>query len=453
MNENNHPTEQVANAASMDNNTEKEEEEDPWSKIGGGAINEKDRWVGQPLSLPTNKRKSAKRGEKYDDHENSNDHRVDSVTTTTTGFDPMNHKAHLWHALEGLDRYPNYLSRWNDQDMTKLKDALQDQLQKVQAQREQILQRRNAIQRLLPSQEDENDNDEKDDISGEISFRELRSAPTNWEFVKTKMLHPTVSRAIFRSHVFQQLERHGQRQPSSPTSIEQVLSGQTQIDLDAGLLESVLDEALDGVYTFPLLRPEFCAALRNYINAIVRKGQEEDPSLHVGLRPVDLDTIGLSWINDLLFHLVLRPIARHLYQPSECGGGDLDWRQGYVAGYSAVPQQDKPRQFLVTHTDDSEVTLNVGLGLPNFEGGALEFRGLRGTKVEGQLVDSIQPVEGRALIHAGRHFHNVTPVTKGDRYALIIWARSWNGVRQQTCPCCWLNRRRDGTCICGSRWN
>ena len=78
---------------------------------------------------------------------------------------------------------------------------------------------------------------------------------------------------------------------------------------------------------------------------------------------------------------------------------------------------------------------------------------MRGTPEEGQLLGDFQPQQGLALIHAGRHFHDVTQVTSGDRFAYIIWARSWGGIRSQKCPCCWLNRREGTDCVCGSRWN
>jgi hypothetical protein len=186
--------------------------------------------------------------------------------------------------------------------------------------------------------------------------------------------------------------------------------------------------------------------------ALTELGQSESfAHLQLGRRPVDFDTVGLGWVNDLLFHLIIRPITRHQFQSTE-SLAELDWRQGYVAGYSASPTEGKPRERLVTHTDDSEVTLNIGLG-DEFEGGLLEFRGLRGTAKEGELVGSFQPEEGLALLHSGRQFHDVTQVVAGDRFALIIWARSWKGARSQACPCCWLNRRQDKSCVCGPRWN
>lgn len=196
---------------------------------------------------------------------------------------------------------------------------------------------------------------------------------------------------------------------------------------------------------------QFCARLRSFLQELSRlAGTEEFAHLHLGR--LDLDTVRLSWINDLLFHLVIRPISRHLFRETELEGGDLDCRHGYVVGYAANPNTSLPRERLVTHTDDSEVTLNVCIG-EDFEGGALNFRGLRGVDGAGQVIGDYEPRLGTALLHAGRHFHEVTQVTAGNRYVYIIWARSWSCTRAKVCPCCWLNRRQDTSCVCGPRWN
>ncbi|GKY94636.1 hypothetical protein MPSEU_000429100 [Mayamaea pseudoterrestris] len=168
-------------------------------------------------------------------------------------------------------------------------------------------------------------------------------------------------------------------------------------------------------------------------------------------RPFDLDSIGLSWLNDLLLHLIIRPISKQLFQSTEFYS-ELDWRHGFIAGYSATPQGGTPRERLVPHTDDSEMTLNIGLG-DVFEGGEVVFHGLRGSNHATDVDGCIPPRPGKALLHIGRHLHAVSQVTKGDRFALIVWARSWQGVRAQTCACCWLNRRLDNSCICGYKWN
>lgn len=325
--------------------------------------------------------------------------------------------AHLLHALEGLDRYPNYLNRWNERDIDELELSLQDQLEKVRQQRGTIRARRTAIMNLTES-------------LMPITLQQ----PTSWEQVRL-ILDPAFEKTVFQSRQFR----------NQPPSLHNVLSGQKAVQLDAHLLETLMEPEVYDVYSLPVFRPTFCDEIRRYIRSISKLG---DVSLHMGTRPIDLDNIGLSWINDLLLHLVARPISQHLYKDTECGGNDLDWRHGYVASYAA---NSDTRNRLVAHTDDSEVTLNIGLG-EDFQGGQLEFSGLRGDGDQ-KLLGECVPVQGRAIIHAGRHFHQVTRVTKGDRFALILWARSWNGIRAQTCPCCWLNRRQGNACICGSRWN
>lgn len=80
--------------------------------VGGGAINEKARSYG----LEDIEKKQYSAGK--------------------TNFDPKGKPSHLLHAIHGLDRYPNYLSRWNYEidDIDRLESALEEQLQKVKEQ-------------------------------------------------------------------------------------------------------------------------------------------------------------------------------------------------------------------------------------------------------------------------------------------------------------------------------
>jgi hypothetical protein len=214
---------------------------------------------------------------------------------------------------------------------------------------------------------------------------------------------------------------------------------------------------------------QFCNLLRQTLIKMSTLAESDEFSyLQLGRRPVDLDTVGLGWITDLMFHMFIKPMTYHLFAKTEQLAVDddktdlelaspilLDWRQGYVAGYSANPNESKgaQRHRLVPHTDDSEVTLNCCLG-DAFEGGSVEFYGLRGTPEEGRLLGKVdRPNVGTAILHSGRHLHAVSDVLSGDRYALIIWSRSWRKLRANTCPCCWLNRRQDLSCICNKRWN
>lgn len=389
------------------------QDNDPWGTLGGGAVNEKKRHYeqGQPEESTASVATAA-------------------VASSTSNYDPSKQRSHLWHALEGMDRYPNYLARWKMDDVDQLEGALEKQLERVRQQRQSIQERRDGIDKLVL---------ELVERDGQ-RWETLLTPPSTWDQVRD-IMDPKSVTAIFRSQLF------------AGATVQEVLSGHVDIELDVAKLQVLMDEEFDDVFSFRLLSTAFCKDLRDFVTALTELGQSsaEFADLQVGRRPVDFDTVGLSWVNDLLFHMIMRPISRHLFQTTE-SLGDLDWRQGYVAGYSASPTEGKPRERLVTHTDDSEVTLNVGLG-DEFEGGELEFRGIRGTKSETDVLGTFKPEPGLALLHPGRQFHDVSQVTSGDRFALIIWARSWKGSRAQTCPCCWLNRRQDKACVCGPRWN
>ena len=390
--------------------------------IGGGAINEKERTYTKPGGPQDAEDMSVTEGP------------VSERSSGSNGFDPSS-LSHALHALAGLDRYPNYLSRWSNEDVDQLEESLERQLQEVRRQKQSIRDRREGINALLGRVA-------KEDPGG--TSTQILTPPTSWEEIRDNVLDPRASDAIFRSKQFKKFR----------PSVDDVLSGKIQVHLDGAQLEAFIDQEFFDVYSFPLLSEAFCIRVRTLVQKVVSLGEEKEfEHLNLGRRPVDLDTIGLGWVNTLLFHLIIRPISQHLFADTE-EFEDLDWRQGYIAGYSVNPSAPAatPRQRLVSHTDDSEVTLNIGLG-EDFEGGALQFRGLRGTDQEGELVGEFKPQLGTALLHAGRHLHEVTPVTSGNRYAFIIWARSWKTLRANTCPCCWLNRRQGSTCICGPRWN
>ena len=387
-------------------------------EVGGGAINEKKRTFQQPNGTFGFSEKE----------------KPSSTPGQPSPFDPSN-RCHLMHALEGLDRYPNYLSRWSLEDCEKLEQGLEQRLQQVKAQKQQTLERRKGLRRVVDHL-----------CREEPEWATFLQPPESWEDVQSAILHTKASKAVFRSNFFRRNSTN-----TFPT-VEDVISGKATVELDAGNLEQLIDEEVYDVYSFLLLSPSFCSKLQRFIKAVMDK-LESMPEFETLNRIMirDLDNLGLGWINDLLLHLIVRPISRHLYKETEIHG-ELDWRQGFVAAYSASPTQSKPRQRLVPHTDDAEVTLNVCIG-DIFEGGTLQLWGLRGTADAGTSAGEYRPEVGRALLHAGRQLHEVTEITSGNRFAYIMWTRSWTGTRAGSCPCCWLNRREDKNCICGSRWN
>ena len=69
--------------------------------IGGGAINEKQRLYQQ----------SSKHTTTNNDDSNGNNDTDNQLSHT---WNPNEHLSHMLHALVGLERYPNYLSRFKD---------------------------------------------------------------------------------------------------------------------------------------------------------------------------------------------------------------------------------------------------------------------------------------------------------------------------------------------------
>ena len=99
---------------------------DSREKIGGGAINEKIRTY------------------------NPNKPSDQSTTLFSGGWDPTQNISQFLHAIVGLDRYPNYLSRFqNVQDVVALENALKQTLEKVEQQKNGMVKRRNDIADLV----------------------------------------------------------------------------------------------------------------------------------------------------------------------------------------------------------------------------------------------------------------------------------------------------------------
>jgi len=492
------------NGDSNNNNKDDNEDgsgDDPWIPLGGGAVNEKKRTHRVEGRLYRQRGESPPPGKTTTP---TSDRQQQSQSRVDAAFDPVRCKSHLWHALEGLDRYPNYLSRFADDDdggsidaddrgpIGRLEQALELQLAKVRQQRGAVRDRRRGIAALVDelslrtttttlvsdravakeTDERRQEGGAVDDDDDEGYWSDFIRAPDTWEELERRdILDPRLRRCIFGSKMFNATKKVdkgggdvGVGRGGKATTLREVLEGRANVELDVGSLTELMEEEFTDVYSLPVLSRNFCRRVCRYVLALAELGQstEEYRELRMGRYPTHLDDVGLRWLNDLLFHLVMRPISRHLFSSTECMGGDLDWRHGFIAGYSASPDEGKPRERLVTHTDDSEVTLNLCLGGDDFEGGEVRFRGLRGAAGAADDArggganaeeNSFPPVPGTALLHAGRHFHDVSRVTSGDRFALIVWARSFGGIRSRTCPCCWMNRRTDSACICGPRWN
>ena len=311
--------------------------------------------------------------------------------------------AFLLHSLFGLDHYPNYLQRWSLPEITRLEDALCAQLSKVRSQKEELLK--------------------KPTFSGDPS----RLQPSR--LYLNDILHPRAKQAyatVFQDHAV--------------STVQDVLELKNNISIGMGAFEAWIDDpAIEEVYTFPVFTEQFCSSV---VHEALQRNQEMGKQRIQAA--VGLKVLGLQWVAELCLRSFVEPLSRALYPDLY----PLDWNHAYIVSYDSTE-----RDRLVSHTDDAEVTFNLGLGL-RFDGGELQFNGLRGTRSEGKVQGQLRSRLGWAVLHRGRHLHEVAKVTTGHRYGLIVWTRNHTVVRAETCPCCWLNRRSPASdCICGAQWN
>ena len=129
---------------------------------------------------------------------------------------------------------------------------------------------------------------------------------------------------------------------------------------------------------------------------------------------------------------------------------------------------------LAAHYDNSEVTLNVNLGL-EFEGGPpgcdsnrllprprahdsrpcvarppitragsplgpppgeLVFHGRRGSSDTPRPAFHEWEEVGGGVLHLGQHVHSALPITEGERLNFVMWMRSARWRRTEGCPMC-----------------
>lgn len=133
-------------------------------------------------------------------------------------------------------------------------------------------------------------------------------------------------------------------------------------------LRSVLTEISPGVYTLPFFSKAFCDVFLEEIIAFERSGLPWRRPNSMNKYGVVVDDIGMESIMQRMMSDVISPFASLLY--GRDGGGSLDHHHAFVVQY----QQGQDMK-LEMHTDDSEVTLNICLGLEGFKGSGLTFCG------------------------------------------------------------------------------
>lgn len=203
---------------------------DSTTVLGGGEINEKPRFFAKTQAQ-------------------------ERCNNIIDNYNPEENLSHLLHSIVGLDRYPNYLLRWTQNDgenIDALEHALQKQLDKVRQQRNLLLRRKNEIARLCNDLDVIEENSAVSERSTPL-FSSLQP-PQTWDDVRERILHPKVSKTIFGSRMFCSKKSGGSKE--KPITVHDVISGNINVHLDPFLVYELLDEEMLDVYSFPLFSAE-----------------------------------------------------------------------------------------------------------------------------------------------------------------------------------------------------
>ena len=216
---------------------------DASNAIGGGAINEKPRFYNP--NTPSNP-SANENGE----------------------WDPEQQVSHMLHAIVGLDRYPNYMARFHDiRDVDALENALKQTLDKVEQQKSDLVERRRGINELVchynklkkenktQSSDGTSENDEKMHKAESHIWGSDLSPPKSWDELKRRnILNDDAFRIAFKSM---------KTNPYRHCELQDIISGDVDLNLNPSLLEDLMDQEMFDVYSFPLLTAE--VSLKAYI--------------------------------------------------------------------------------------------------------------------------------------------------------------------------------------------
>lgn len=228
-------------------------------QLGGGAINEKQRTFQQ--------------------HKNNLVSGTSNNNDKEDAWDPSDNLSHMLHALVGLDSYPNYLSRLNNGDVTSIEHALEETLIKVRQQKTQITQRRDGLRELVKKYN--NQLTDSSTISDDDSTLHVSSLPPpqTWSELKNVLCEEAFE-VVYRSIISS--SKSGRQIPT----LQDVMSGKVEVHLDPALLENWMSQECFDVYSFQLLRKDFCCLIRKTITDLSKLGESNEfNSLLLGRRP------------------------------------------------------------------------------------------------------------------------------------------------------------------------
>lgn len=185
---------------------------------------------------------------------------------------------------------------------------------------------------------------------------------------------------------------------------------------------SILIENLPGeVFSFAIFTEAFCQTLVEEIFNFYASGLPARRPNSMNNYGIILNEIGLEpMIHEL--QRMLQPLGDLLWP----GPGSMwDGHHCFIVRY-----REGEDLGLDMHTDDSDVTFNICLGL-DFEGAGLKFCGLMGKANHRKHTYTFEHEKGAAVVHLGRKRHGADDISSGERLNLILWNHSYT-YRQST---------------------
>eukprot|EP00435_Cladocopium_sp_Y103_P039422 s1688_g10.t1 len=179
--------------------------------------------------------------------------------------------------------------------------------------------------------------------------------------------------------------------------------------------QDVLTEHVPGeVYSFAFFTDAFCDTLLEEIFNFYDTGLPARRPNSMNNYGIILSDIGLEPFIDKVQEL-LQPLGEGFFPgPGSCWDGHhcfiVRYREGEDLG-------------LDMHTDDSDVTFNICLGL-DFAGAGLQFCGSMGAPDHRKHSFTYGHKKGHCIVHLGRKRHGADDITSGERLNLILWNHS-----------------------------
>lgn len=178
---------------------------------------------------------------------------------------------------------------------------------------------------------------------------------------------------------------------------------------------AILTENLPGeVFSFKMFTDSFCETFVEEIFNFYASGLPARRPNSMNNYGIILNDIGMEPFIDGLQRL-LQPLGELLFP----GAGDVwDGHHCFIVRY-----REGEDLGLDMHTDDSDVTFNICLGL-DFAGAGLQFCGLMGMPNHRKHTYTHQHVKGSCVCHLGRKRHGADDISSGERLNLILWNHS-----------------------------